>query len=213
VVLGRVNLVEGQVEFNGTKYRLERGDITFTNPVRIAPTIDMELSARVRDYDITLGFQGPIEKLNTTYRSDPPLSSSDIISLLALGRTVEEAGNPAMLGSTSQYQPTVTESASSAIIGQALNATVSSRVQKLFGVSRVKIDPNVGQALSAGLARVTVEQQVSNKLTLTYISNLNQSAQEIIQFEYNVNRDVRVVGIRDQSGVVSFDVLFRKRKK
>ncbi len=167
----------------------------------------------MRDYDITLGFQGPIEKLNTTYRSDPPLSSSDIISLLALGRTVEEAGNPAMLGSTSQYQPTVTESASAAIIGQALNATVSNRVQKLFGVSRVKIDPNVGQALSAGLARVTVEQQVSNKLTLTYISNLNQSAQEIIQFEYNVNRDVRVVGIRDQSGVVSFDVLFRKRKK
>jgi translocation and assembly module TamB len=212
VLLGRVNLIEGQIEFNGTKYRLERGDVTFTNPVRIAPTIDMELSARVRDYDITLGFQGPIEKLNATYRSDPPLSSSDIISLLALGRTVEEVGNPAMMG-TSQYQPTVTESASSAIIGQALNATVSSRAQKLFGVSRVKIDPNVGQALSAGLARVTVEQQVSNKLTLTYISNLNQSAQEIIQFEYNVNREVRVVGIRDQNGVVSFDVLFRKRKK
>ena len=212
VLLGRVNLLEGQVEFNGTKYRMERGDITFTNPVRIAPTIDVELSARVRDYDITLGFQGPIEKLNTTYRSDPPLSSSDIISLLALGRTAEELGNPAMMG-TSQYQPTVSESASAAVLGQALNATVSSRVQKLFGVSRVKIDPNVGQALSAGLARVTVEQQVSNNLTLTYISNLNQSAQEIIQFEYNVNKGVRIVGVRDQTGVVSFDVLFRTRKK
>ena len=212
VLLGRVNLLEGQVEFNGTKYRVERGDITFGNPVRIAPIIDMELSARVRDYDITLGFQGPIEKLNATYRSDPPLSSSDIISLLALGRTAEEVGNPAMMG-TSQYQPTVTESASAAVIGQALNATVSNRVQQLFGVSRVKIDPNVGQALSAGLARVTVEQQVSNNLTLTYISNLNQSAQEIIQFEYNVNKGVRIVGVRDQTGVVSFDVIFRKRKK
>ena len=117
-----------------------------------------------------------------------------------------------MMG-TAQYQPTVSESASAAVLGQALNATVSSRVQKLFGVSRVKIDPNVGQALSAGLARVTVEQQVSNNLTLTYISNLNQSAQEIIQFEYNVNKGVRIVGVRDQTGVVSFDVLFRARKK
>jgi translocation and assembly module TamB len=212
VVLGRVNLLEGTIYFNGTKYRMERGDVMFTNPVRIDPTLDVELSARVRDYDITLGLQGPINKLTPSYRSDPPLSSSDIISLLALGRTMEETANPAMMG-TSQYQPTVSESASTALLGQALNATVSSRVQRLFGVSRLKIDPNVGGALNAGLARVTVEQQVSNKLTLTYITNLNQSAQQIIQFEYNVNKNVSIVGVRDQTGVVSFDVLLRKRKK
>jgi translocation and assembly module TamB len=212
VVLGRVNLLEGMIYFNGTKYRMERGDVTLTNPVRIEPTLDVELSARVRDYDITLGFHGPLNKLTPSYRSDPPLSSSDIISLLALGRTAEESANPAMMG-TSQYQPSVSESASTALIGQALNATVSSRVQRLFGVSRLKIDPNVGGALNSGLARVTVEQQVSNKLTLTYITNLNQSAQQIIQFEYNVNKDVSIVGVRDQTGVLSFDVIFRKRRK
>jgi translocation and assembly module TamB len=212
VVLGRVNLLEGTIYFNATKYRMERGDVTFTNPVRIEPTLDVELSARVRDYDITLGFHGPINRLTPSYRSDPPLSSSDIISLLALGRTAEESANPAMVG-TAQYQPAVSENASNALIGQALNATVSSRVQRLFGVSRVKIDPNVGGALTAGLARVTVEQQVSNKLTLTYITNLNQSAQQIIQFEYNVNKDVSIVGVRDQTGVLSFDVLLRKRHK
>jgi len=212
VVLGRVNLLEGMLYFNGTKYRMERGDVTLTNPVRIEPTLDVELSARVRDYDITLGFHGPLNKLTPSYRSDPPLSSSDIISLLALGRTAEEQANPAMMG-TSQYQPSVSESASTALIGQALNATVSSRVQRLFGVSRLKIDPNVGGALNSGLARVTVEQQISNKLTLTYITNLNQSAQQIIQFEYNVDKDISIVGVRDQTGVVSIDVLFRKRKK
>ena len=212
VVLGRVNLLEGMIFFNGTKYRMERGDVTFTNPVRIEPALDVELSARVRDYDITLGFHGTLNKLTPSYRSDPPLSSSDIISLLALGRTAEESANPAMMG-TSRYQPTVSESASTALIGQALNATVSSRVQRLFGVSRLKIDPNVGGALNAGLARVTVEQQVSNKLTLTYITNLNQSAQQIIQFEYNVNKNLSIVGVRDQTGVVSFDVLLRKRRK
>jgi translocation and assembly module TamB len=212
IVLGRVNLLEGTISFNATKYRLERGDITFTNPVRIEPGLDVELSARVRDYDITLGFHGPINKLTPSYRSDPPLSSSDIISLLALGRTAGETANPAMIG-TSQYQPTVSESASGALIGQALNSTMNSRVQRLFGVSRLKIDPNVGGALNAGLARVTVEQTVSNKLTLTYITNLNQSAQQIIQFEYNVNNNVSIVGVRDQTGVVSFDVLLRKRKK
>jgi translocation and assembly module TamB len=212
VVLGRVNLLEGTIYFNSTKYRLERGDIIFTNPVRIEPALDVELSARVRDYDITLGFHGPINKLTPSYRSDPPLSSSDIISLLALGSTAEETANPTMTG-TAQYQPAVSENASSSLIGQALNATVRSRAQKLFGVSRVKIDPNVGGALNAGLARVTVEQQASNNLTITYITNLTQSAQQIIQVEYNLNRNVSIVGVRDQTGVVSFVVLLRKRRK
>ena len=33
VILGRADIIEGEVQFNGTKYRLERGDITFINPV------------------------------------------------------------------------------------------------------------------------------------------------------------------------------------
>ena len=212
MVLGRINLLEGTIDFNGTKYRLERGDLTFTNPVRIEPALDIALSTRVRDYDLTLGFHGPISKLTTSYRSDPPLSSTDIISLLALGGTAGETLNPALMG-TSQYQPSVSAGASTALIGQALNATVSSRVQRLFGVSRVKIDPNAGEAQSSGLARLTVEQQISNRLTLTYISNLNQSAQEIIQFEYNLDKGVSIVGVRDQNGVVSFVVLLRKRRR
>jgi translocation and assembly module TamB len=211
-VLGRVSVVEGTIDFNGTRYRLEHGDVTFTNPVHIQPNLDVELSARVRDYDLILGFHGPIDKLTVSYRSDPPLSSADIISLLALGHTAEETATQSTVG-TATYKPSMSEDASSALLGQALNATVGSRVQKLFGVSRMKIDPNTGGALNAGLARVTVEQQVSNKLTLTYITNLNQSAQQIIQFEYNLGRGLSVVGIRDQTGVVSFEVQLRKRHK
>ncbi|MDR3764588.1 MAG: translocation/assembly module TamB domain-containing protein [Acidobacteriota bacterium] len=211
-ILGRVNLLEGMLYFNGTKYRLERGDIMLSNPVRIEPTLDVELSARVRDYDITLGFHGPLNRLTPTYRSDPPLSSADIISLMALGRTAEEAANPAMMGSA-RYSPDVSESASSALVGQALSATVGSRMQKLFGVSRIKIDPNVSSYANAGLARVTVEQQVSNNVTLTYITSLNQSSQQILQFEYNINKNVTIEAVRDQNGIVSVDVLFRKRKR
>jgi len=59
LVLGRINLLEGTIDLSGTKYRIERGDLTFNNPVRIEPALDIELSTRVRDYDITLGFHGP----------------------------------------------------------------------------------------------------------------------------------------------------------
>ncbi|HWR34666.1 MAG TPA: translocation/assembly module TamB domain-containing protein [Clostridia bacterium] len=210
-VLGRVNIVEGDVFFNATKYHLERGDITFTNPVRIEPVLDVEASARVRDYEISLGFHGSVDKLSTTYRSDPPLPTGDIIALLALGRTREESATAQMYNP--QQLPNMTETASNALLGQALNATVSSRVQKLFGVSRIKIDPQVGGPENNPNARLTIEQQVSNKITLTYITNLSQSAQQIIQMEYNLNRNVSILAVRDQNGVLGFDIRVRQRKK
>ena len=45
-VLGRIDILEGEVFFNGAKYRLERGDVIFTNPARIEPILDLEASPR-----------------------------------------------------------------------------------------------------------------------------------------------------------------------
>ena len=196
----------------GTTYRLDRGDISFTNPVSIDANIDIAASARVRDYDITLGLQGTLSRMSMTYRSDPPLSSSDIISLLALGRTREEE-IAQLPGATLPGASTLAESPSNTILGEALNSAVNSRLQKLFGVSRIKIDPNVAGQQSGANARLTIEQTVSNRVTLTYITNLAQSAQEILQFEYYITSRISLVGVRDQNGVVSFDVFMRRRKR
>lgn len=210
VLLGRVNIFEGDIVFNSTTYHLERGEITFNNPAQIQPVLDIEASARVRDYDITLGFHGPADRPSISYRSDPPLPTADIIALLALGRTRQESATAQMYNPQQQQ---LTESDENALLGQALNATVSSRVQRLFGVSRIKIDPQVGGAENNTNARLTIEQQVSNKITITYITNLSQSAQQIIQVEWNITRDLSLQGVRDQTGVLGFDVRIRQRKK
>ncbi|HVP42067.1 MAG TPA: translocation/assembly module TamB domain-containing protein [Terriglobales bacterium] len=209
VLLGRVNVLEGNVAINGTKYHIERGDVTFSNPTHIQPVINVEATARIRDYDISLGVHGepPPGRLVSTYRSDPPLPTADIIALLALGRTKEES---VLVASPTQNY---TESASSAILEEALSATVSSRSQKLFGLNRIKIDPQAGGPESNPNARATIEQQVSDKVTLTFITNLSQSSQQIVQVEYQVNRNLTVIAVRDQNGVVSFDVRYRQRKR
>jgi len=209
-VLGKVNITEGDIFFSSTKYHLERGDITFTNPLRIEPVLNLEASARVREYDVTIGLHGSADNLSTSYRSDPPLSSADIIALLALGRTRDDT---APLGATPQTTQNLTETASNAVLGEALNAATSSRVQRLFGVSRIKIDPQVGGPENNPNARLTVEQQVNKNITLTYITNLAQSTQQIIQAEFTVNRSLSFVIVRDQNGVLGMDVRFRQRKR
>ena len=207
-VLGRVNIVEGDVFFNGTKYHLERGDISFANPIRVEPILNIEASARVREYDVTLGFHGSVDKLSTNYRSEPPLPTADIITLLALGRTRQDT---ALLQTATSEN--LSDAESNAILGQALNAAISSRVQRLFGVSRIKIDPQVGGPDNNPNARLTIEQQVTNNITLTYITNLASSTQQVIQAEYNISKSVSIVVIRDQNGVLGFEIRARQHKK
>jgi hypothetical protein len=60
---------------------------------------------------------------------------------------------------------------------------------------------------------VTIEQQVANNLTLTYSTSVEYASQQIIQGVYDLPRDISIVAIRDQDGVVSFDLKIRRRKK
>ena len=39
-ILGRIQITDGSATFAGTKYQLQRGDVYFSNPVRIDPVID-----------------------------------------------------------------------------------------------------------------------------------------------------------------------------
>jgi translocation and assembly module TamB len=155
---------------------------------------------------------GTPERLNVNYRSEPPLPKSDIIALLALGHTTGESEQLQQQSGQTLF----TDQATNLIINQAINSTVSSRMQKLFGVSRVKIDPQGLTTETNPTARgpqVTIEEQFANNLTLTYSTNVSQSSQQIIEGEYYFNRNISIVGTRDQNGVVSFDVRIRQRKK
>jgi translocation and assembly module TamB len=197
-LLGRVSITEGDAIIAGTRYDLQRGDVSFTNPVRIEPSIDLNATARVEDYDITLGLHGTPQKLSVTYRSDPPLPEADVVALLALGRTENEQ----RLYTTPQEQY-VANPTTDALLGGALNATVSSRVQKLFGAGSVKVDPNYIGTLGNSTSRITVEEQLGRNVTLTYATDVDTTGQQLLQAEVAINRHVSVLVARDESGVFS----------
>jgi translocation and assembly module TamB len=211
-VLGRADILEGDATFNGIKFRLERGDITFANPIAIEPQVNLQATTHVRNYDLDVTVTGTPDRLNVNYRSEPPLPKSDIIALLALGRTSEESEQLQQQSGQTPFN----DVASNLIINQAINSTVGNRMQRLFGVSRIKIDPQGFTTENNPTARgpqITIEQEFANNLSLTYSTNVSQSSQQIIQGEYYINRNLSVQGTRDQNGVVSFDVRIRRRKK
>jgi translocation and assembly module TamB len=211
VILGRADVFEGEAYFNGTKYRLERGGVTFNNPALTTPILDLQASTRVRDYEVTLSMTGPASSPKLNYRSDPPLPPSDIIALLAFGQTSEQSAQLQQNSSSAFSSQT-----SNALLAAALNATLNNRAQRLFGNTHIKIDPQglvTETSLPQNSPAVTIEQQVKDNLTLTYTTAVAQTSQQVIRAEYNITRNVSVVAIRDQNGIVSFDVKIRRRHR
>ncbi len=205
-LLGAVSITEGSALIAGTRYDLERGDITFTNPVRIEPIIDLSATAHVEDYDISLGLHGLPQKLSVTYRSDPPMPEADVVALLALGHTANQQRLY-----TQQQEQAISNPTTDALLGGALNATVSSRIQKLFGAGSVKVDPNYLGATGNSTSRITVEEQLGRAVTLTYATDVNTTSQQLLQAEIAINRHVSLVVARDESGVFSMVIKATRR--
>lgn len=210
-LLGRVLVNQGEVLFFGNQYTIDSGEVTFTNPVRIEPTVKLDLQTKVRGVDVTLTLSGPVSKLNVTYRSDPPLQLADIVGLLATGR--EPASAPGLVGARTAQSQSWEQAGATALMSQAITSPLAGRLQRFFGVSRLKIDPTISGTTGTPEARVTLEQQLSPSLTFTYISNLTRAQEQAMRVEWGFTRDWSVVALREENGLFGVDFLYKKRFK
>jgi translocation and assembly module TamB len=206
-VLGHVHLLSGEVNFRGNKYRLSRGDMNFANPLQLDPVMNVEATTTIQQYEITVDLTGRASALRLSYRSDPPLPENDVISLLALGYPGEE-GELRTTGASGQFGAT-------ALLSQAVSSEVGGRIARLFGISRFSVAPyqaGTGTEPNAA-ARISIQQQVTPNLTVTYATNAASNAQQVIQIEYAVTRDISIVALRDINGTFGIDIEFKKRFK
>ena len=208
ILLGDVRLLGGQMAFRGNNYTLTRGDINFANPFRLDPVLNVEATSNISQYQVTLDFTGPASHLALNYRSDPPLPDSDIIALLALGSTGESSALRSQSTSSQNYGAT-------ALLSEAISSGLGGRIQHLFGISQFRVDPFVAGTTteSNATARVTIEQRLTNGLTITYSTNAASNQQQLIQVEYAVKRDLSVVFLRDINGTNGLDIKWVKHLK
>jgi translocation and assembly module TamB len=81
-----------------------------------------------------------------------------------------------------------------------------------MGLERnVRIDPFVVGAQNSTTARVTLSQQVTKDLSVTYSRDLTSNKQQIIQIEYFVTKNISILASKDENDVRALDLRLRKR--
>jgi translocation and assembly module TamB len=201
VVLGRVNVNSGDLLFRGNRYVLQSGTIDFVNPVRTQPVMNVAINTTVQQYDISMRFEGPIDQMRTNYTSDPALPPSDIINLLAFGKTTEAAAaNPNPPGNL----------AAESAVASAVSGQVTNRVEKIAGISHLSVDPTLGGNQQNPGATVTIQQRVTGKIFVTFSTDVTATQREVIQLEYKKSPKISFDGTRDQNGGFALDSKIRK---
>ena len=202
VVLGRLNLSGGDLIFSGNRYKLQGGTIDFANTTRTQPVVDLSVNTTISQYDIQMHFWGPADHLHTNYASDPALPPSDIINLIAFGKTSEaDAANPTPPG----------DLGAQSLIASQVSTQVTKRVEKLAGISQLSIDPLLGNSQQNPGARVAIQQRVTSKLFVTFSTDVTATDRQVVKLEYQINRRTAVNTVRDQNGGFSFETTFRKQ--
>jgi len=200
VILGRVSLTGGELIFSGNRYVLEAGTLDFVNPAETQANVNLTATTTIQQYNIQIHLQGPVDRMHTTYTSDPSLPPSDIINLVAFGKTAEgSAANPAPgnLGAES-------------LVASQVSSQITSRVERIAGISHLSVDPLLGCNQQTPGSCITVQQRVTSQIYVTFSTDVNAIQNETIELQYQLTPRVRFSGTRDQNGGFGFDTRITK---
>ncbi|MEO8275464.1 MAG: translocation/assembly module TamB domain-containing protein [Thermoanaerobaculia bacterium] len=195
----------GTIDYSGSTYTLDRAVLTFANPTRIDPLLDVVARTKINEYQVTLSILGSLGRPTTTLGSDPPLPDYDVLSLLATGSSTGLSD----LSASAQPGTTPGLAAESLLYGQAASL-VSQRVGKLFGIDRLRVDPLAGGD-SPSAARVTIGKRLSSRIYLTYSADPSSTAQQVLQVEWKISDDLTLVLTQNGDESYAVDARWERR--
>jgi translocation and assembly module TamB len=209
-VLGRVVITEGKLVFFGSTYTVNIGTIAFYNPIRIEPILDLSLETQAQGVDVVLKVTGPIDNMKLSYTSDPPLQFEEIVNLLATGNT--PTSDPTLLANQASLPAqNFQQIGESAIVGRALADPVTSQLQRVFGITQLKINPAFTSGSQLPQAQLSLQQQISTNVTVTYITGLNTANADTIQVLWTISPRWSAQALRDYNGIFSLTLIYKKQ--
>lgn len=183
VLIGKIDIRPGsKIFFKDKPFDIQTATIQFQESREINPDIYISANSRISDYDINLLVQGTAKNLVIKPTSQPPLSESDLFSLIALGVTSQNDQN---LSSDTQQKQTGLE-VLAAISNQS---QLNRRIQEKLGLT-VQLAPSVDSTKNIAVPKVVVSKKISDKLNASYSKPFtgNDQNQEIkLQYLYNKN--------------------------
>jgi translocation and assembly module TamB len=201
-MVGTLTPTRGQVEYRDLVFRLDRGDITFTEEYRIFGRFDLAASAEGCGMKLKLGLSGNTEGSYSLELSgeddDGPVHEQDPWSCLSFGmRLSEYARRNELTGSAAGNAPTLDALGSGLDILWGVSG-LDARVRKILPVvdqARITLGRSGRYGKSRRTApRLVVRKDVGDRLQLEYNGALDEPDDHILSLEYALSKIATLQG-------------------
>jgi autotransporter translocation and assembly factor TamB len=162
------------------------------------------------DYQIVLTVTGPLDEPVVALTSTPPLSKSDILSVLTLGTTT---GN---LLSGSEGGSSVTNVLTrrvEAFSSQRITRYLSTQVGNLLGLDQVMIEGNIFRFNQGGGPQLVAKKTFLNRFEVTYSTTVGHINDQGIRLDYNITKRWAIQGESNQKGETGIDLKYQIKFK
>jgi outer membrane protein assembly complex protein YaeT len=176
-LLGSLELDEGgRVYISERTFTITRAAVTFANEKTIEPTLNLKAQTRIAEYTVTINATGGLKDLQASFTSDPVATEDQIYSLLMTGSVNNT--DKILSGNVLSRQAL-------SLFGSSVMGSFNMRVRRVLGVSDFRIEPSLISPDSDPTARLTIGQNFTPDLRLTYSTNLQNSNDKIVIGEYD----------------------------
>ncbi len=200
-VVGRADLVEGELYVGAHRFEIVSGRAEFIDPRSIEPVFDVAAEANIRNYRVRLTASGTAEEIEANLSSEPPLRQTDILQLLS--------GVPEQNLLRARNDDPVAAVSATNLLSQQFTSMIGDRAGRVFGIDRVTVDPFMIGRFSDPTARVTLSKQLTADLNVRYSSSLSDADVAIVVVEYVRGRVTWILS-RDEDGSLGVDFRFRR---
>jgi translocation and assembly module TamB len=175
--------------FKDKIFDITTGNVQFKEGAEINPELYVAARSRVTDYDVSLLVQGTAKAPLIRLSSSPPLSESDIISLLALGVVTAKSDRVGRKEDQNSAMAIASGIVSSTKIGRDLQQAIGFNLQ---------LSSSYDDTKNVSVQKITLSRKLSDKVNLSASRIQGQQKSNEVKLRYLFNNNVSVVGTYEE---------------
>jgi len=199
-LLGSIETREGSIFFRGNEFDIIEGRLEFIDQNEITPVFHIQAETFTAGYRVKLDLDGTVDKFTLALSSDPHLSEMDLLTLLTSGQlNLKEKG----------FESGIAAGEAASILTGTIQDTIEEKLRLATGLERFEINPQT-TVTGAVSPRITVGKRLlEDKLMVMYSTSIGTTEENIVKLEYVMEKNLSLVGSRDETGSTGVDLKLR----
>ena len=215
---GQVTVEEGYVLYLDRKFDITEGAVLMSHPNRINPDISLKAETKVTNYQgitpttylIQFSAVGPMDQLQISLSSDPPLDQANIVSLLTLGvlrdQLVSGGGQGTGAGA-------VLTARAARLTSERLAGIASRQVESALGLVEFTVQGNLFDPQENGGPQLLASKQLSDRVKVTYLTTVGDANDQSVRVDYRLTKHVSFEGQTNRGGQAVLNIKYGLRFK